>query len=116
MKRVVDTAALETEDHPYAAYRRIFGTERMAMSLVSVRPGDAVPEHVHHDEEQVYYFLRGHGTLTLGGQRHAVGPGHAVYIPLGTSHGVSNGSQVELLDYLYVVAFVVTPGEEAGAG
>jgi mannose-6-phosphate isomerase-like protein (cupin superfamily) len=115
MEHVVDAASLGTEDYPYASYRRIFNTDRMAMCLVSVRPGDTVPEHVHHDEEQVYYFLRGHGTVTLGEQQHPVGPGRAVYIPLGTPHGVSNNSPVEPLDYLYVVAFV-RPGQEAAAG
>jgi len=115
MAGVVDTGTLSIEDHPYAVYRRVFDTGRMAMSLVSVRPGAAVPEHVHHDEEQVYYFLRGHGTVTLGEARQAVAPGHAVYIPLGTHHGVSNDSPVEPLDYPYVVAFF-RPGKEGSAG
>jgi quercetin dioxygenase-like cupin family protein len=115
MAGVVDTAALGTEDYPYAAYRRIFETARMAMSLVAVRPGAAVPAHTHHDEEQVYYVLRGHGTVTLGSRRHAVGPGSAVYIPLGTEHGVSNDSQTDLFEYLYVVSFV-RPGVAAPTG
>lgn len=114
MAGVVDTGTLSTEGHPYAVYRRVFDTERMAMSLVSVRPGAAVPEHVHNDEEQVYYVLRGRGTVTLGEMRHAVGPGSAVHIPLGTHHGVANDSPFEPLEYLFVVAFV-RPGKEASA-
>ncbi len=112
---VVDTATLGTEDTPYAVYRRIFGTERIVMSLVNVRPCCEVPTHVHNDEEQVYYVLRGHGTVTLGQERCAVGPGHAVYIPLGTQHGVSNDSPTELLEYLYVVS-CVRPESGAGTG
>lgn|GEM_PF-5272852 len=43
MAGVVDTATLGTEDYPYAAYRQIFSTARMAMSLVSVRPAPRFP-------------------------------------------------------------------------
>lgn len=106
MWQVVDAPSLGTEDYPYASYRRIFETDRMAMSLVTVRPGAAVPEHAHEDEEQVYYVLNGQGVVTLGEKRHAVGPGSAVYIPLGKRHGVTNASASDPFVYLYVVAFI----------
>ncbi len=115
MAGVIDTATLGTEDYTYAAYRRVFDTACMAMSLVSVRPGSEVPTHVHKDEEQVYYILRGHGAVTLGQERRAIGPGHAVYIPLGTQHGVSNDSPADPLEYLYVVSYV-RPESGAGTG
>jgi mannose-6-phosphate isomerase-like protein (cupin superfamily) len=106
MEAVVDTATLGTEEYPYAVYRRVFDTDRMAMSLVTVRPGASVPMHVHHDEEQVYYVLAGRGVVAIGEKRQTVGPGHAVHIPLDTQHGVSNDSPTDPLEYLYVVAFV----------
>jgi quercetin dioxygenase-like cupin family protein len=110
MGAVVDTSTLGIEEYPYAVYRRVFDTDRMAMSLVSVRPGAAVPMHAHHDEEQVYYVLAGRGTVTVGDRHQRVGPGHAVHIPLDTQHGVSNDSAADPLDYLYVVTFVKPAG------
>ncbi len=115
MVGVIDTATLGTEEYPYAVYRRVFDTDRMAMSLVTVLPSASVPTHVHDDEEQVYYVLRGRGTVTLGEHRRAVGPGHAVHIPLGTQHSVSNDSPTDPLEYLYVVS-LVRPGRGEGAG
>lgn|GEM_PF-5484003 len=53
--------------------------------------------------------------MTLGQERRAVGPGHAVHIPLGTQHGVSNDSPADPLEYLYVVSYV-RPERETGTG
>jgi quercetin dioxygenase-like cupin family protein len=115
MAGVVDIGTLGTEEYPYAVYRRIFETDRMAASLVAVRPGAAVAPHTHHDEEQIYYVLRGQGTVTLDSRRQAVGPGSAVYIPLGTEHGVQNDSQTDTFEYLYVVSFI-RPGQTTPTG
>ena len=115
MRHVIQVPSLRPEGYPYASYQRIFDTDRMAMSLVTVRPGAAVPEHEHVDEEQVYYVLRGRGVVALGDTRHPVGTGSAVYIPLGTRHGVTNESQTEPFEYLYVVAFL-RPEKEGSTG
>lgn len=43
-------------------------------------------KHYHQRTTEVYYVLEGEGELELGEQRHAVRPGHVVFIPPGVPH------------------------------
>jgi mannose-6-phosphate isomerase-like protein (cupin superfamily) len=76
--------------------------------LVVLEPGEAPPLHVHDDTEQVFYVLRGAGTLQIGAdpsQRFPVAPGNLVRIPRGSQHRIfCEGS--EPLEYLSVDCFV----------
>ncbi len=104
--RVADVP--ETHE-PGVDYRHLVETKKLASSLVSIRPGQKVPKHVHHDEEQTYYVLRGHGEIELGGEVSPLGPDTFVLIPLDTDHEVRNTGS-EPLEYVYVVAFVPPKG------
>jgi mannose-6-phosphate isomerase-like protein (cupin superfamily) len=53
-------------------------------------PGAAVGRHFHRATEEVYYVLRGAGEMTVGAETRAVGPGDAVFIPLGQAHTLRN--------------------------
>ena len=48
--------------------------------------------HNHEDAEQLYYILRGQGTLLLGAEKHAVREGDIVYIPPKLYHRLFNDS------------------------
>ncbi|HLG14683.1 MAG TPA: cupin domain-containing protein [Blastocatellia bacterium] len=53
-------------------------------------PGRAVTPHSHGSIEEIYYILGGAGEMTVGGERRAVGPGDAVFIPRGHAHTLMN--------------------------
>jgi len=44
------------------------------------------PPHSHDQKEQIFYITDGHGTVGLGGTKHAIKPGSLVYVPAGTQH------------------------------
>src|SRR5512133_2577280 len=46
----------------------------------------AVPLHVHHNEDEIWYVLEGRITFTIGDQVIEGGPGTYAYIPKGTPH------------------------------
>jgi len=76
--------------------------------LVALEPGEAPPLHAHHDTEQVFYMLRGAGTLQIGDsppQYFPVKPGDLARIPPRTLHLVRNDGG-EALVYLSVDCFV----------
>lgn len=53
-------------------------------------PGAAVTRHLHRETEEVYYVLAGDGEMTVGDETAPVGPGDAIYIPIGTVHTLRN--------------------------
>ena len=76
--------------------------------VVVLEPGESPPLHVHHDTEQVFYVLRGGGTLQIGKeppQHFPVRPGDLVRIPPHTLHLIRCEGQ-EPLVYLSVDCFV----------
>jgi mannose-6-phosphate isomerase-like protein (cupin superfamily) len=75
--------------------------------MVVLEPGEAPPLHVHDDTEQVFYVIRGTGSLQIGadpGERFAVAPGDLVRIPRGAWHRIFNEGS-EPLEYLSVDCF-----------
>jgi mannose-6-phosphate isomerase-like protein (cupin superfamily) len=75
--------------------------------LVVLAPGEAPPLHVHDDTEQIFYVLRGTGTLYIGaapGRRFRVKSGDLVRIPPRTYHRI-RCSGARRLVYLSVDCF-----------
>lgn len=103
MIRNLDEIAPEPET--YADYRPYFVTKRLNLTHVRVRPGETVPAHVHRDEDQVYFVVRGDGFVELDGVRTEVHAGSGVMIPLGTEHLLTN-TGTDPLDYVFFVVFV----------
>lgn len=56
--------------------------------------------HWHQDREAIFYCLEGDGSFLLDGLERAVGPGDAMFIPLGALHGGRNrgGNEFRFLD------------------
>ena len=53
----------------------------------ALHPGSAIGYH-RNDEDEIYYVLSGRGELTLDGVRREVGPGTAILTVAGSSHGL----------------------------
>jgi mannose-6-phosphate isomerase-like protein (cupin superfamily) len=75
--------------------------------FVVLEPGEAPPLHVHHDAEQIFYILKGVGTLFIKDdhQKYQVSPGDLVRIPPHTLHRILCDGQ-ETLIYLSIDCFV----------
>ncbi len=82
--------------------------ETSEVFVVILEPGEAPPPHVHDDTEQVFYVLRGGGTLYIGedGSRcFPVREGNIVRIPPHTYHRILSGPEQQLV-YLSVDCFL----------
>ena len=62
--------------------------------------GYAVP-HSHEDMEQIFYFLKGKGVMTLGEEEFEVKAGTVVLIPIKTSHSLRNTGTEPLAHLLF---------------
>ncbi len=58
--------------------------------VVELAAGEAPPLHQHHDTEQIFYILEGHGRLEIGPEAtpYLVNPGDVVRIPPATLHTI----------------------------
>ncbi len=90
MDLIVDTNALEAVAREHSDNKHIVRREALKIGLISVRPNEALPIHVHAKEEQFYFVLEGEGVLRLGEEERPFHPGMAVTIPPGMAHGVRN--------------------------
>jgi mannose-6-phosphate isomerase-like protein (cupin superfamily) len=68
-------------------------------SLAEIRypPGTASREHHHREAEEVYYVLKGHGSVRVDGETHDMGPGDLVVIVPGQRHRVWQRGQGDLV-------------------
>jgi mannose-6-phosphate isomerase-like protein (cupin superfamily) len=76
-----------------------FGAEHLAVTWVDCPAGSEQPLHMHAGMEQVYVIVRGHGAMTVGGERAEVGAGTLVFVPPETDHAIRNDGP-ELLTYV----------------
>ena len=74
---------------------RTVDASHLTTTLVEIPAGGKQRMH-DHPPEQVYFILEGNGTMTVGSETRRVGPGDCVFIPSGSSHGLSNGSDAPL--------------------
>ena len=68
----------------------------LVVSKTILHPEKHTTGHNHKGQEEVYQFVSGYGTMTVGDDYHIVGPGDVVLIPDGAFHKVwNNGSTVD---------------------
>ena len=75
------------------------GSEKLVMNYFALKPGKKTDQGSHPAPfDEVYYVLRGRGTLYLGEAQEAyeIEPDSVAFIPHDTPHFVINSSQEEL--------------------
>jgi mannose-6-phosphate isomerase-like protein (cupin superfamily) len=60
------------------------------------------PLHVHHEDDEAWYVLRGTLGFRLGDEEFEAGPGSAVLVRRGTPHSYRNAGDVEA-EYVLVM-------------
>jgi mannose-6-phosphate isomerase-like protein (cupin superfamily) len=75
----------------------------LVVSKTILHPGKNTNGHFHKGQEEVYQFVSGHGTMTVGDNSYLVGAGDVVLIPDGDFHKVWNNSETE--DLVFVCVF-----------
>lgn len=55
-----------------------------------VEPGIGPGRHIHHDQDETFFFLEGQFDVEIDGTRHHMSPGDVAFIPRGTVHAFKN--------------------------
>ena len=107
-KRVVNIDALKLEHFEkgdafaadYARVGKLLGAKDLGYSYDVVPPGKrACPFHSHRGEEEMFFILRGTGTLRYGDETRKIRAGDVICCPTGgpeTAHQIVNDSDAEL--------------------
>ncbi|WP_095588888.1 cupin domain-containing protein [Actibacterium ureilyticum] len=68
------------------------GLTGLGFHIIEVPPGcESTEYHVHYHEDECTYVLAGTGTVTIGGDRHPIGPGDFIgYRKGGLPHTMEN--------------------------
>lgn len=77
------------------------GDSRLCAHM-SLEPGASVGTHVHENEEEIYYILRGKGVVIDDGEPIEVNAGDAVLTRDGASHSIENTGD-ETLEFMAVI-------------
>lgn len=55
-----------------------------------LKPGEGPGDHVHFNQEEIFFIIEGTYEMTVGGQTSTVGPGTIVFIPRNVVHRFKN--------------------------
>ncbi len=75
------------------------GSQRLVMNHFTLKAGKRTGAGSHPSPfDEIYYILRGRGTVYLGDERqaHEIGPDSVVFIPHGTLHYLVNSGNEDL--------------------
>ena len=59
-------------------------------------PGSSIGNHLHSDDEEIYFIISGSGVMIVDGEERVVGPGSAVLTQSGSHHGLRNKGTEDL--------------------
>lgn len=69
----------------------------LVLSSTHLHAGQSTRGHSHAGQEEVYFFVSGTGTMTVGDQTFDVAAGSVILIPDGLFHRVSNTGSSDLI-------------------
>ena len=62
----------------------------ISVIMASHKPGEGPPDHVHFNQEEMFFILEGTYELTVGGQTSTAGAGAIVFVPRNVVHRFKN--------------------------
>jgi mannose-6-phosphate isomerase-like protein (cupin superfamily) len=62
----------------------------ISVIMVSHKPGEGPPDHLHHTQEECIFVVDGNYDVTIGNVTRTVGPGTMLFIPRGCIHRFKN--------------------------
>jgi quercetin dioxygenase-like cupin family protein len=80
---------------PFGIDMKILLTTEATGGAISVimgwhKPGEGPPDHLHFDQEEMFFIVEGTYELTVAGQTSTAGPGTIAFIPRNVVHRFKN--------------------------
>jgi mannose-6-phosphate isomerase-like protein (cupin superfamily) len=68
----------------------VHGNLNQSLAEAIIPPGKQTLLHRHHNSEELYHVIAGHGVMQLGEEKFGIRVGDTIVIPPGTAHAVEN--------------------------
>mmetsp|Transcript_11000 Transcript_11000/g.44909 ORF Transcript_11000/g.44909 Transcript_11000/m.44909 type:complete len:127 (-) Transcript_11000:94-474(-) len=99
LEAAIDVVHVENDQHRRTLYT-LQRSGQFTAGVESIDPLCSVPQHKHHDTEEILFCTQGKGTVRLQDETgahvaHAFLPGVMVLVPKGRLHSIHNDSTVE---------------------
>ena len=60
------------------------------------------PRHIHHKQDETFFFLEGEFEVEIDGKRYQAKPGDTVFVPRGTPHAWKfSGTEIDCIRYIF---------------
>lgn len=69
------------------------------ISLAQLQPSLTYEAHQHEDHEEIYYIIKGTGSITIEDEVFKFRDGDIIYIPVNAVHSVTNDGE-EMIEFL----------------
>ena len=73
-------------------------------SKISLEPGCSIGFHVHENDSELFYFIRGTGEYSDNGEICTVSAGDVAICPAGTGHSIANRTD-ETLEFVALILY-----------
>lgn len=89
--------------------KQMNGAESLAMGMSLIDPKNQIPHHIHQNEEEAKYVIKGRGIAKIEETEYELSEESVIFCAPGTHHEILNPSDQELC----VIWVYVPPGPEA---
>jgi mannose-6-phosphate isomerase-like protein (cupin superfamily) len=88
-------------------YRRVLYTGKMQLVVMSLKPGEEIPEEIHDEIDQFFRIEEGEAYVKVNDEEFNLKDDDIIIIPAGSKHYVKNPSEEKVLK----VYTIYTPAE-----
>lgn len=81
---------------PWGNYESIDKSDRFQVKRITVKPGGALSQQMHHHRAEHWIVVKGTARITKGSEILLLGENQSTYIPLGVSHRLENPGKIDL--------------------
>jgi quercetin dioxygenase-like cupin family protein len=93
MKYINDSNVEFKNREKQSGSKYLFTTEKYALGVAYIKPGDVINEHSHQDETELFYFVSGSPKFTAGGKEFRVQTGDAFTAEKKENHSITNDTK-----------------------
>lgn len=96
-----------SSQRPWGSYRVLERGDGFQVKRLTIEPGHSLSLQLHHQRDEHWIVVHGHGSVQLDGEERTVGPNDHVLVPLGVPHRLHNpGTEPMVLVEVQVGAYL----------
>lgn len=84
------------EHRPWGDFKRLTAGARYQVKRISVKPGGSTSLQLHHHRAEHWVVVAGTAEVTVNGEIRLLQENEAAYLPLGSTHKLSNPGKIPL--------------------